>query len=243
MAIVKGKKLVQKKVEHIVAEAIKQGELKTVAIDSVKLWDKNPRKNDKAVPKLQKILKAHGQVSPIVVNTADGMIYKGNTTWKAMKANKEQKVLALFVKFPSQASATAYGIADNKAGEFSEWDDSILAAIMHSEDITSLGDEKEIKMLTGLDDKQYKSLMLSTDLPDDLPDVDIQGLVAGKSDFVVIQFTSAQAVKEFKERLSLPEKYSRVIPYEILTEKMAFRTEAAPTSAPASKKKLVIKKR
>jgi len=232
-------KKVAPKVTHAVADAIRAGVLKTVALNSVKLWADNPRKNEKASKKVADILKKHGQVSPIVVNTVDNVIYKGNTTWKAMKSLGRKDILVLFVKFPSVASAKAYGIADNMASEFAEWDDAVLSTIMRSEDLTTLsgGDSGELKLLTGLDDKRIKSLLLSSDLPDELPDVDIKGLTQGKSDFIVLQFTNKSEVALFKNNLGLPDDYARVIPVEVLLEKLEWKTPPSktPTTAPHRK--------
>lgn len=134
-------------------------EIKKVPIDSVTPWKDNPRKNDKAVPRLMKLLETHGQITPIVVWTKTGDIYKGNTTWKALKKLGAKKVLVLFYNFQSKAEATAYAISDNKASEWSEWDDDVLRKLMSDSKMSSLaGSNEDIEMLTGFNEKEYLSL-------------------------------------------------------------------------------------
>lgn len=112
---------------------------KIVPITSVKLWKNNPRKNDAAVPKLAELLKIHGQKSPIVVWSKNNVIYKGNTTYKAMLLNGAKEIEVKYVDFPSEQAAIAYGIADNKSSEFSQWNEEILLNFMKSEKLQDTG--------------------------------------------------------------------------------------------------------
>jgi hypothetical protein len=127
-------------------------ETKIVPINSIKLWDKNPRKNDGAVKKLSEIIKHHGQVSSIIVWDKDMTIYKGNTTWKALKLLDKKECRIDLVSFPSEVSAIAYAIDDNKASEMSAWDEDVLLKLMQSEklDIKSFS-EKEIEIFSNID--------------------------------------------------------------------------------------------
>lgn len=105
-------------------------EIEYVDIDSVKLWEDNPRRNDAAAKKLSKLIKQHGLKSPIVCTRKDRVIRKGNTTLKAARLLGYKKVPVTFVDFPSKRQAELYGISDNRAGEFSEWDDGLLAELL-----------------------------------------------------------------------------------------------------------------
>ena len=101
-------------------------EIVEVPISSINLWKSNPRKNDAAVPKLAEIISLRGQITPILVWRKNMVAYKGNTTIKAMKSLGKTSVKVLFADFPSEAAAVAYGIADNKASEWAEWDEAVL---------------------------------------------------------------------------------------------------------------------
>jgi hypothetical protein len=117
---------------------VKEVKIDTVLIGTINLWKDNPRKNNAAVPKLAEILKVHGQVTPIVVWRENMVAYKGNTTLKAMKLLGERAVKVLFVDFPSEQAAIAYGIADNKTSEWSQWDDELLNRFMQMETVSAL---------------------------------------------------------------------------------------------------------
>ncbi len=103
-----------------------------VDIDSVNLWESNPRKNATAVKKLASLIKEVGIRSPISVWRQNNIIYKGNTTWKACKLLGMEKIPVIFHDFTDEAEAVAYGIADNKASEYAEWDTDLLVESIKS---------------------------------------------------------------------------------------------------------------
>jgi len=147
----------KKKVKKTIGK-IKPLSVEIVSVDSVKPWKDNPRINEQAAKKLAPILKCHGQVTPIVVWEKNKVIYKGNTTHKALKMNGEKTVKVLFVDFPSESSAVAYGIADNRSSEFSYWDDELLEKMMETGQL----DYEEM----GFTKREFRAITL-------LPDVDI----------------------------------------------------------------------
>jgi len=55
-----------------------------VPIDSIVGYARNPRRNEKAIPKVKSSLKEYGFRQPIVVD-ADGVIVVGHTRWMAAK--------------------------------------------------------------------------------------------------------------------------------------------------------------
>jgi len=69
-------------------------------------------------------------VTPIVVWRRNNVIYKGNTTWKALRLLGERMAKVLFVDFPSEQAAVAYGIADNKSSEWAQWDEGLLTRFL-----------------------------------------------------------------------------------------------------------------
>ena len=111
---------------------------------NIKFWEDNPRRNDKAALEVAEIIRQNGMKSPINLWKKDYVVYKGNTSLKALdllhKAGvkvkgikydgKEWFVPVILHEFASQEDANKYGLADNKAGEFSEWDDDLLANMM-----------------------------------------------------------------------------------------------------------------
>lgn len=125
-----------KKIVKVEISGIKtQKDIVTVDISKVKLWKDNPRKNEKAIPKLAEVIKERGQITPIVVWSKNDTVYKGNTTIKALKLLGIKTVKVLYADFPSESAAIAYGIADNKSSEWSQWDDGLLENFLKLETI------------------------------------------------------------------------------------------------------------
>ena len=92
------KKKIKKSKIEIFADKIE-----IVPIDSIKLDKNNPRKNDKNVNKLANILKIHGQRTPITVCADTKIIYKGNTTYKAMQRIGATHIAVTFQKFENDS--------------------------------------------------------------------------------------------------------------------------------------------
>lgn len=169
----------------------------TVRIGEVFEWKDNPRKNDAAAPKLAEILKEHGQRTPIVVWRKNMVIYKGNTTFKAAKILGWPTIKVILADFPSEQAATAYGIADNKASEFSDWDDTVLSNLMKA------GEGFFTKGNTGFTDRELAALQLATDMPDKLDMAGIAGESEAMGEYLVIQFTEPGDLERFREWMGL----------------------------------------
>jgi len=152
-------------------------EAKLVKMSALKLWENNPRRNETNIEKLTHILAVHGQRSPIIVDLKTNVIYKGNATYKAItllhdggienflteedkkliKGNalistfhadvRKGMIWASFQSFPSEAAAIAYGISDNAASEWSEWDRDLLTKMLSAEPV-------EYKTLSGFTEKE-----------------------------------------------------------------------------------------
>lgn len=134
----------------------------TSKLKELKLWKDNPRKNDGAVKRLSKILEKHGQVTPVVVWRKNNVIYKGNTTYKAAQLLGWETVKTLFVDFKDEEAAKAYGIADNKASEWSDWDEELLSNILNG--LSDYQEEFDFKGMTGFTEDEFKSLQLQDEL-------------------------------------------------------------------------------
>ncbi len=81
------------------------------------------------VARIAASLKAYGQRKPIVANRLqEGKIEAGNGTFRAGKQLGWTHLAAVFVD-DDPATAAAYGVADNRVGEFSRWDEDVLREI------------------------------------------------------------------------------------------------------------------
>lgn len=180
----------------------------------MKLDPKNARKNDKGVPKLMGLLKQYGQRSPITVDIETGIIYKGNTTWKAMKKLGFTEIAITPQSFEDQTEKTGYSLSDNKASEWTEWDEGMVVQLM-AEDFQGV-ENSEISALTGFTEKEVLSFSYSEEAPDKLEDVDVSGITDGKVDYMVLQFPNRAKMLEFKKMLDPDGKHPRVVPSENL---------------------------
>lgn len=95
-------------------------------IDSIKPYEKNPRKNDGAVDAVIRSLREFGFRQPIVVDE-QGVIVAGHTRYKAARKMGLTQVPVHVAIGLSEEKARAYRIADNQTGAIAEWDAELLA--------------------------------------------------------------------------------------------------------------------
>jgi hypothetical protein len=104
-----------------------------VPIESVSLWDKNPRFNDPSSIELAETIRTFLFRDPITVDQ-NGKVRAGNTRYKAARLLGMTHIPVAQSDFASQVSATAYGIADNKAADRAEWDYEMLGTLVGAEE-------------------------------------------------------------------------------------------------------------
>lgn len=89
-------------------------------------YEKNPRKNDAAVPKVMQSIKEFGFKVPIVVDK-NNVIVTGHTRFKAAMKLGMTKVPVLVADDLTPEQIKAFRLADNKVSEFAVWDYELLA--------------------------------------------------------------------------------------------------------------------
>jgi hypothetical protein len=102
-------------------------------LSEIKPYEKNPRKNDKTVELLCKIIPRVGFNVPIVID-ADGIIVKGHARYQAATRLGMTQVPCIVTHADPEA-IKADRIADNKISEFSEW---ISEELAHEVDMLDL---------------------------------------------------------------------------------------------------------
>ena len=136
-------------------------------INDITPYARNPRKNDKAVVKVQASIKEFGFQQPIVVDK-DNVIIVGHTRWEAAKKLKMKTVPVQVASNLSPEQAKAYRLMDNRSNEEAEWDDEMLR--LELEELDGLIDLS----LTGFEQDEIDQLdkpQTPTGQEDDLPDV------------------------------------------------------------------------
>lgn len=124
-----------------------------VPIDSIVGYARNPRRNEKAIPKVKSSLKEYGFRQPIVVD-ADGVIVVGHTRWMAAKELGMTEVPVHVAENLTPAQIKGYRIADNRTAQESEFDDELLAI-----ELQDLLDAKFDLDLTGFDGTEIDDLL------------------------------------------------------------------------------------
>ena len=100
-------------------------------IDDLRPYERNPRKNAKAVDKVADSLKTYGWQQVIVVDK-DHIIIAGHTRWLAAKKLKMEKVPVFIAHHLTPEQVKAYRIADNRLSEEAEWDSDLLCQELES---------------------------------------------------------------------------------------------------------------
>lgn len=122
-------------------------EIKTIDINKIKPYAKNPRKNNNAVDKVAASIKEFGFQQPIVVDK-EGIIIAGHTRYKAAIKLGLTDVPVVYADNLTDEQVKAYRLADNKTNEFAEWDMDLLVGELgelkeFSFDMTPFGFEEE----------------------------------------------------------------------------------------------------
>ena len=133
-------------------------QIQQIPIDLIKPYERNPRKNDKAVEKVAKSILEFGFNQPLVLD-ADNTIVVGHTRWKAAKKLNLTKVPVLYMPPDIDPDRVkAYRIADNKLNELADWDEDLL--IKELQDITdSIGNVE----ITGFSDRVFDDMKIKND--------------------------------------------------------------------------------
>jgi site-specific DNA-methyltransferase (adenine-specific) len=103
-------------------------EIRQVAIDELKPWEKNPRINDSAVDAVAKSTQTFGFNVPILYDQ-HMMIVAGHVRWKAAKKLGLISVPGIQLSL-TRAQREAFAVADNKTADIADWDYDVLGEIL-----------------------------------------------------------------------------------------------------------------
>ena len=105
-------------------------EIVTKSLHELTPYDKNARKNDKAVPLVAKSIEQFGFKVPIVIDR-NNVIVCGHTRYKAAHVLGIEEVPCIVADDLTDQQIKAYRLADNKVAETSKWDKGILSLEMN----------------------------------------------------------------------------------------------------------------
>ncbi len=136
-------------------------------INELKPYENNPRKNDEAVQYVANSIKEFGFKVPIVIDK-DYVIVAGHTRYKASKQLGLEKVPCIIADDLTDEQIKAFRLADNKTGEFAEWDIDLL--------------DGELDNILSIDMNDFGFMDIEKDLQDDtytnevnIPQYDVAG--------------------------------------------------------------------
>lgn len=97
-----------------------------VKLSQIKPYDKNPRKNERAVKAVAESIRQFGFRQPIVVDL-NNVIICGHTRWFAAHSLGMEEVPVHVADNLTEQQIIAYRIADNKTAELASWDNELLS--------------------------------------------------------------------------------------------------------------------
>lgn len=127
-----------------------------IDIKDIHPYEKNPRRNKKAIEYVANSLKEYGFKQPLVVDKEHKIIV-GHTRYQAARQLKLSQVPVIVAEDLTDEQVRAYRIADNKTHEYSLWDDTLL-----SEEIEALlvnHDLGEVAELTAFTERELDKLL------------------------------------------------------------------------------------
>lgn len=128
-------------------------EIISKSINELKQYENNPRRNDSSVEYVANSIKEFGFRVPILIDRKN-VIISGHTRLKAALKLGMENVPCIVADDMTEEQIKAFRIADNKAGESSEWNFFKLSAEMaelENMDMTDFGfDENELASIMGL---------------------------------------------------------------------------------------------
>lgn len=99
--------------------------IQEIEISKLRQYEKNPRRNDNAVPYVANSIKEFGFKVPIVVDR-NNVIVAGHTRVKAAEELGMTSVPCVIADDLTDAQVKAFRLADNKTAEFADWDFNML---------------------------------------------------------------------------------------------------------------------
>ena len=128
-------------------------------------YENNPRKNERAIDKVAASIKEFGFKVPIIIDR-DNVIVAGHTRLKAAELLGLDKIPCIVADDLSDEQLKAFRLADNKTGEFAEWDFELLA--------------EELQDITDIDMSEFgfevEDIPEDTEVAEDFDDIDVEKL-------------------------------------------------------------------
>src|SRR5277367_6306311 len=130
-------------------------------IERLKPYERNPRKNDKAVDRIRASIREFGFAVPILAKS-DGVVVDGHLRLKGAIAEKMKEVPVIPCDGWTDAQVKAFRLMVNRSVSWADWDLDALAL--------EFGELKKLEfnlLLTGFDSREIDSLTLQLNPAED----------------------------------------------------------------------------
>jgi 3'-phosphoadenosine 5'-phosphosulfate sulfotransferase (PAPS reductase)/FAD synthetase len=166
-------------------------------LDTLRPYERNPRKNDSAVEAVAKSISEFGFRQPLVVDD-QGIIIVGHTRWKAAKQLGLEKVPVHVAENLTPEQVRAYRLADNATGEIATWDKELLplelADLQGSDyDLSILGFDEDVldNLLASLDGGESDSDGDNIETDEKLGDIGAMQYIEN-AEHIIIQYSGGK---------------------------------------------------
>lgn len=103
--------------------------LVNVKLSELVPYGRNPRRNNKSAQVVAKSIQAYGYLNPILV-TDEMLVLAGHTRLKALKILKYEEAEVIVISGLTEAQIKGFVIADNRVGEYSQWNYAEIDRLM-----------------------------------------------------------------------------------------------------------------
>lgn len=160
-------------------------EIITKKVDELTPYEKNPRNNKEAIDYVANSIKEFGFKVPIVIDK-DNVIIAGHTRLQGAKKLGLKEVPCIVADDLTEEQVKAFRLADNKVGEYSKWDETLLSEELENIfeiDMSDFGfkdneeEEKENPYTTKTDIPQYEITGEEPDISELVSEYKVQDLL------------------------------------------------------------------
>lgn len=99
--------------------------IELIEIKKIKPYERNPRNNKEAIPKVAESIKKFGFRNPIILDSKNTII-AGHTRYEASKKLGLTEVPCIYANDLTETEVKALRLIDNKTGEYSVWEQDLL---------------------------------------------------------------------------------------------------------------------
>ena len=188
--------------------------VKNFQLAELRPYEKNPRRNDRAVDAVAKSIEQFGFKIPIVID-ADNVIIAGHTRYKAAKKLRLEFIPCIVATDLTPEQVKAFRLVDNKTAELATWDFEKLGA-----ELNSLASEL-VEGFSFTAPTQDESADIAVDIPSsptkEKDEYETVKFVFAREQIKIVEDAMAAVSDEIQETFGNPNKNANAI-YEVVRQ-------------------------